>query len=87
MLPGIKLFDLTDHVAVVTGGSKGLGKAMAAGLASAGSRVALVSRNQSEVDEAAAEIARDLDISVNSVYQAKSRVLKRMRQQFGDMLD
>ncbi len=59
MLPGIKLFDLTDHVAIVTGGSKGLGKAMAAGLASAGARVVLVSRNQQEADAAAAEIAAD----------------------------
>ncbi len=59
MLPGIKLFDLTDHVAMVTGGSKGLGKAMAAGLASAGAKVVLISRSQSEVDAAAAEIAAD----------------------------
>ncbi len=59
MLPGIKLFDLTNQVAIVTGGSKGLGKAMAAGLASAGAKVVLVSRNQAEVDAAAAEIATD----------------------------
>lgn len=59
MLPGIKLFDLTDHVAIITGGSKGLGKAMAAGLASAGANVVLVSRNQAEADAAAAEIASD----------------------------
>ena len=36
MLPGIKLFELTDRVAIITGGSKGLGEAMGAGLASAG---------------------------------------------------
>ena len=36
MLPGIKQFDLAGRVAVVTAGSKGLGGAMAAGLASAG---------------------------------------------------
>lgn len=59
MLPGIKLFDLNDRVAIVTGGSKGLGKAMAAGLASAGAKTVLVSRNQSEVDAAASEISND----------------------------
>ena len=32
--PGISQFDLTDQVAIVTGGSKGLGEVMAAGLAS-----------------------------------------------------
>lgn len=56
MLPGIKLFDLTDRVALITGGSKGLGFAMASGLASAGANVALVSRTQSECDDAAAKI-------------------------------
>ncbi len=59
MLPGIKLFDLTDHVAIVTGGSKGLGKAMAAGLASAGAKVVLISRHRSEAEAAASEIASD----------------------------
>ena len=49
MLRGIKLFDLTGKVAVITGGSKGLDQAMAAGLASAGANLVLVSRNESEV--------------------------------------
>ena len=62
MLPGIKAFDLTDRVAIVTGGSKGLGKAMASGFASAGARVVLVSRNQAEVDAAASEIATDFGV-------------------------
>ena len=30
-LPGIKLFDLKDRVAIITGGSKGLGLAMGQG--------------------------------------------------------
>lgn len=59
MLPGIKLFDLTGKVAIITGGSKGLGAAMAAGLASAGAELVLASRTLKEVEEAAAEIARD----------------------------
>lgn len=58
-LPGIKLFDLTGRAAIVTGGSKGLGLAMAAGLASAGADVLLVSRHGDEAEQAAAEVARD----------------------------
>jgi NAD(P)-dependent dehydrogenase (short-subunit alcohol dehydrogenase family) len=58
-LPGIKLFDLTGRVAVVTGGSKGLGHAMAAGLASAGADVLLTSRHLDEAQAAADEIAQD----------------------------
>tara|TARA_Y100001934_G_scaffold38642_1_gene45169 strand:- start:3330 stop:4106 length:777 start_codon:yes stop_codon:yes gene_type:complete len=58
-LPGIKQFEMNGRAAIVTGGSKGLGKAMAAGLASAGANVVLVSRNQEEADAAAAEIIED----------------------------
>ncbi|HEY5312372.1 MAG TPA: SDR family NAD(P)-dependent oxidoreductase [Pirellulales bacterium] len=59
MLPGIKQFDLTGKVALITGGSKGLGKAMAEGLASAGAELALVSRHADEAQAAAEEIRRD----------------------------
>ncbi|MBT4693070.1 MAG: SDR family oxidoreductase [Planctomycetaceae bacterium] len=62
VLPGIKQFELHDRVVIVTGGSKGLGKAMAAGLASAGANLVLVSRNQAEVEAAAAEISRDYGV-------------------------
>ena len=58
-LPGLKLFNLTGRVALVTGGSKGLGQAMAAGLASAGADVMVVSRNAAEAEATAAQIARD----------------------------
>ena len=61
MLPGIKLFDLTDRVAIITGGSKGLGEAMGAGLASAGANLMLVSRNAEEAQATAAQIAADYD--------------------------
>ncbi|MCF0048813.1 SDR family oxidoreductase [Dyadobacter sp. LJ53] len=55
-LPGIKLFDLTGKVAVITGGSKGLGLAMAAGLASAGANIVLVNRNAAEAEKSAEEL-------------------------------
>jgi NAD(P)-dependent dehydrogenase (short-subunit alcohol dehydrogenase family) len=60
-LPGIKQFDLTGKAAVITGGSKGLGQAMAAGLASAGADVLLTSRNADEAAAAAQQIAADFD--------------------------
>ena len=62
VLPGIKQFDLHERAAIVTGGSKGLGKAMAAGLASAGANLVLISRNQAEVEAAATEISRDYGV-------------------------
>ncbi len=59
MLPGIKQFDLTGKAAVITGGSKGLGQAIVAGLASAGADVMIVSRNLNESQAAAEQIAAD----------------------------
>ena len=56
-LPGIKLFSLQGKSAIITGGTKGLGLAIAAGLASAGANVLLVSRNASEGTSAAKEIS------------------------------
>src|SRR5687767_3782130 len=58
-LPGIKQFDLTGKAALITGGSKGLGFAMAAGLASAGARVILVNRNADEGIQAAKDLSAD----------------------------
>lgn len=56
-LPGIKQFDLSGKSAIITGGSKGLGLAMAAGLASAGADVMLVNRNAAEGAHAANELS------------------------------
>ncbi|MEO1844796.1 MAG: SDR family NAD(P)-dependent oxidoreductase [Akkermansiaceae bacterium] len=58
-LPGIAQFDLTDRLALVTGGSKGLGAAMAAGLASAGADLVLVSRHFDEAQALAEEIVEE----------------------------
>jgi NAD(P)-dependent dehydrogenase (short-subunit alcohol dehydrogenase family) len=48
--------DLTDRVAIVTGGSRGIGRAIALGLADAGAKVVVASRKQEGVDQVAAEI-------------------------------
>jgi NAD(P)-dependent dehydrogenase (short-subunit alcohol dehydrogenase family) len=52
------LFDLTGKVAVITGGSRGLGLEMARAFARAGADLVIASRKQDACDTAAAEIAR-----------------------------
>lgn len=63
-LPGIHQFRCDGQVAIVTGGSKGLGEAMAAGLASAGASVVVVSRHQDEAEATALRIAKEHDADV-----------------------
>ena len=46
-----ELFDLTGRTAIVTGGSRGLGKEMAEGLAEAGARLMLCARREQWLDE------------------------------------
>ncbi|MCZ6854159.1 MAG: SDR family NAD(P)-dependent oxidoreductase, partial [Gammaproteobacteria bacterium] len=50
------LFDLTGKVAVLTGASKGMGKAMAEGLAEHGAKVMISSRKLDQCEAAAQEI-------------------------------
>jgi len=54
---GLEQFALDGRVALVTGGSRGLGLVMATALAEAGADVALVSRQQKQAAAAAAAIA------------------------------
>ena len=58
-MPRNDLFDLSGRVALVTGGSKGLGKAMARGFAEAGADIAISSRTEAELDKALSEIGAD----------------------------
>lgn len=50
------IFDLTGKVAIVAGGSGGLGKGMATGLADAGATVIIAGRSKEKLDSAVAEI-------------------------------
>jgi NAD(P)-dependent dehydrogenase (short-subunit alcohol dehydrogenase family) len=52
----MNLFDLSGKVAIVTGSSRGIGRAIAAGFADAGARVVISSRNQERCDETVAAI-------------------------------
>ncbi|MBL8344380.1 MAG: SDR family oxidoreductase [Rubrivivax sp.] len=53
MPPASKLFDLTGRTALITGSSAGIGFALAGGLASAGARIVLNSRNGDKLARAA----------------------------------
>ena len=53
------LFDLSDKVAVVTGGSRGLGAAMVRAFAANGAHVVIASRKEEACEALASEIRRD----------------------------
>jgi len=52
----MRVFDLTGKVAIVTGSTKGIGRAMATGLAHAGAAVVVSSRKQELCEKVATEI-------------------------------
>lgn len=61
-----QLFDLKDKVAIVTGGSRGIGLQMAEALGEMGAKVAITARKQDELD-VAREHLRGLDVDCLTV--------------------
>lgn len=81
-------FDLTGQKALVTGGSKGIGLAIAAGLAHAGAKVLITGRDETVLKEAADEMkALKLDVSWKSAdvtsKQAVSELFEFIDADFG----
>ena len=54
-----RLFDLSGKVAIVSGSTKGIGRAMVSGLAAAGASVVVSSRKQDLCDQVAAEVSAE----------------------------
>ena len=81
----MRLFDLTDKVAVVTGGNGGIGLGMAKGLAEAGAKVVLAGRDEAKARQALAELGGpgafvSADVTSQSACQA---LVGQTLQQFG----
>ena len=51
--------DLTNRVAIVTGGTRGIGRAIAASLVSAGVKVAITARNEKDLADAVSELKQN----------------------------
>ena len=66
-------FDLTGRVAVVMGGTSGIGRAIALGLAQAGADVAASGRREALVKEVAAEIEKTGKKSLRQTVDASNR--------------
>ena len=83
-----KLFDLSGRVAIVTGGSIGLGRQMAEGLAEMGANVVLCARKKERCEQAANELkqlgikALGLECDVKNPEQIRN-VVEETSSQFG----
>ena len=88
---GLELFSLEGRVALVTGGSKGLGEAIARALASAGADIVTCSRHLDEVQRTAESIAKDtgrrvfaLEVDVTDREQVEAMVSRAIKE-FGNI--
>ena len=83
------LFDLDGRVALVTGATRGLGRAMARGLAEAGASVVVTGRRQSACDAAAAELAEETGREILGAachmgdWEAIDALVERVHERFG----
>lgn len=66
-MKALDCFRIDGRVAIVTGGTKGLGREIAGALASGGANVVIGSRTQADVDQVAGEIAAEHGTSVIGV--------------------
>uniref|UniRef100_UPI003515FB4A SDR family NAD(P)-dependent oxidoreductase n=1 Tax=Pseudooceanicola sp. TaxID=1914328 RepID=UPI003515FB4A len=88
-----RLFDLTGRVALLTGASRGMGLAMATGLAQHGATVVISARKQDQLDAAAERInatvgaRRAHGIACNAGYKDQLAALVAATRQTAGKID
>lgn len=81
---------LSGKVAVVTGGGRGLGRAVAISLAASGAKVAVVARSAEQVDETVARIRADGNVAIGAALDvsdmgAVNALAGRVRAELGSV--
>jgi 2-deoxy-D-gluconate 3-dehydrogenase len=85
-----KLFDLSENVAIVTGGNGGIGRSIAIGLAKAGASVAIFGRNEVKNESTLAEL-KEIGIPAMAVKIDITKrtelapALKKVEQELGNV--
>jgi NAD(P)-dependent dehydrogenase (short-subunit alcohol dehydrogenase family) len=85
-----QMFDLSGKVALITGGSRGLGLQMAEALGEFGAKVAITARKQHELDDAAAHL-ENLGVEVLTVqgdlshFDTIPAMVDKVIERFGDI--
>jgi len=86
-----ELFDLSGQVAVVTGGSRGLGRSLVSGLARAGADVVIASRKLDNCQRAATEVEEETGRRALAVgfhvghWDDSARLLDAVDHEFGNL--
>lgn len=79
--------DLKGKVALVTGGSRGLGKAIAEAMAERGAQVAICGRKQENLDKAVANFQeKGLEVMARAAHVAKSEQVEGLFQEIKERL-
>lgn len=84
---GLDAFDLTGHVALVTGASSGIGRSFARAIVAAGGKAVMVARREERLQEMVAELGADRAAYVVADVgdlDALPRMAAAARQPFGD---
>ena len=77
---------MTGKTVLITGGTGGIGKAAAVGLASMGARVGITGRDPARAEAAAAEISRESDNALVDVFVADMSSQAEIRRLAGEVL-